>query len=92
MQRGIDTIWPFVGELFAPEESVQDLDGIGVHAERLRESFEVDARRHILAAGLEVPAAPFARGGGRDGIHTEVFGHLLAEMQVLARAHPGATW
>ncbi|MDQ1528869.1 MAG: ring,2-phenylacetyl-CoA epoxidase subunit PaaC [Actinomycetota bacterium] len=93
MQRAVDAIWPFVGELFSPEPALRDLDDdVGVRPELLRESFEEDARRRILDAGLEVPTAPFARGGGRDGIHTEVFGHLLAEMQVLARAHPGATW
>jgi ring-1,2-phenylacetyl-CoA epoxidase subunit PaaC len=30
--------------------------------------------------------------GGRDGLHTEHLGHLLAEMQHLHRSHPGATW
>jgi ring-1,2-phenylacetyl-CoA epoxidase subunit PaaC len=29
---------------------------------------------------------------GRDGVHTEAFGYLLAELQSVARAHPGATW
>ena len=31
-------------------------------------------------------------GGGRRGLHTEDLGYLLAEMQHLARSHPGATW
>jgi ring-1,2-phenylacetyl-CoA epoxidase subunit PaaC len=45
-----------------------------------------------VEAGLDVPDVPAARGGGRDGIHSEALGPMLAEMQVLARAHPGAVW
>ena len=48
------------------------------------------------AATLERPqAAPMARVGGkagREGVHTEPFGYLLAELQSVARAHPDATW
>ena len=48
------------------------------------------------AATLDRPgAAPMARvagKSGRDGVHTEAFGYLLAELQSVARAHPGATW
>jgi ring-1,2-phenylacetyl-CoA epoxidase subunit PaaC len=48
------------------------------------------------AATLDRPGnAPMARvagKSGRDGVHTEAFGYLLAELQSLARAHPGATW
>ncbi len=32
------------------------------------------------------------QSGGRYGRHTESFSLLIGEMQVLARAHPGATW
>jgi len=31
-------------------------------------------------------------GGGRDGVHTEAMAELLAELQGVARAYPGATW
>jgi len=50
----------------------------------------------LAAATLDRPqAAPMARvagRSGRDGVHTEPFGYLLAELQSLARAHPDATW
>ena len=41
---------------------------------------------------LELPDVPYPQAGGRDGIHGEGLGHLLAEMQYLQRAHPGAEW
>jgi len=43
-------------------------------------------------ATLEVPADNGRREGGRGGSHTEHLSYLLAEMQVLHRAHPGAKW
>jgi ring-1,2-phenylacetyl-CoA epoxidase subunit PaaC len=41
---------------------------------------------------MERPADGWRPAGGRDGVHTEHLSRLLAEMQVLHRAHPGATW
>jgi ring-1,2-phenylacetyl-CoA epoxidase subunit PaaC len=46
----------------------------------------------IDGATLALPEVAPATGGGRRGLHTESFGYLLAEMQHLARSHPGATW
>jgi ring-1,2-phenylacetyl-CoA epoxidase subunit PaaC len=43
-------------------------------------------------ATLVIPKDGFSPRGGRIGRHTEHLGHMLAEMQSLARAHPGATW
>jgi ring-1,2-phenylacetyl-CoA epoxidase subunit PaaC len=43
-------------------------------------------------AGLTIPSDPFQRTGGRMGFHTDDLGHLLAEMQWLARSMPGAPW
>jgi ring-1,2-phenylacetyl-CoA epoxidase subunit PaaC len=49
--------------------------------------------RDVLAeATLTTPAAAFPARGGRRGRHTEHLGHMLAEMQIVARSHPGATW
>ena len=59
---------------------------------------EVDAvlDQVLAAATLDRPgAAPLARiagRAGRDGVHTEALGYVLAEMQSVARAHPDATW
>ncbi|GAB3119306.1 1,2-phenylacetyl-CoA epoxidase subunit PaaC [Glaciibacter psychrotolerans] len=68
------------------------LVGIAADLEGMRAEFETRSVWHIEQAGLSVPRTPPARGGGRRGVHSEAFGPLLAEMQVLARAHPGASW
>jgi len=46
----------------------------------------------LAEATLERPDGGWQPGGGRRGVHTEHLGYLLAEMQVLHRAHPGARW
>ncbi|KQW05812.1 phenylacetate-CoA oxygenase [Leifsonia sp. Root4] len=92
MQRGLDAMWPFADELFREEPQAGALPGIAADSERMRAAFDALVPTLITDAGLSVPTAAPARGGGRDGVHSEAFGPLLAEMQVLARAHPGASW
>jgi ring-1,2-phenylacetyl-CoA epoxidase subunit PaaC len=93
----IGDAWPYVEELFEDDELVERLAEAGVAAlpSTLRPAFD-DVIAPVLAeAALELPTgrtAFVASGGGRRGIHTEHLGPLLAEMQVLARAHPGASW
>ena len=51
------------------------------------------ALRHVLAeATLTIPDGKFAHKGGKRGIHTEHLGYILADMQFLQRAYPGASW
>jgi ring-1,2-phenylacetyl-CoA epoxidase subunit PaaC len=92
MQRGLDTMWAFVGELFSEDPLAAGLDGIAVDPRQLRPAFDALVPRLVTESGLTVPQTPMARGGGRLGQHTESLGPMLAEMQVLARAHPGASW
>lgn len=92
MQRGLDAMWPFAEELFREEPQAGALPGIAADSTRMRAAFDALVPTLITDAGLSVPTTAPARGGGRDGVHSEAFGPLLAEMQVLARAHPGASW
>jgi ring-1,2-phenylacetyl-CoA epoxidase subunit PaaC len=92
MQRGLEIIWPFADELFRPDPFAADLPGVAVDPQQLRAAFDDVVLRLIVDAGLTVPTVSPAQGGGRVGRHSEALGPMLAEMQVLARAHPGATW
>ncbi|UYM06482.1 1,2-phenylacetyl-CoA epoxidase subunit PaaC [Solicola gregarius] len=96
MVDGLARSWPYVGELFDTHPVESSLAGTAVDPTDVRAEFD-DALATVLgAAALERPDAPFAQsvGGkaGRDGVHTETMGHLLAEMQSVARAHPMGTW
>nr|WP_202534959.1 1,2-phenylacetyl-CoA epoxidase subunit PaaC [Streptomyces sp. SID4923] len=90
MQRAVDALWRFTGELFQPIEGV-DADWQALHSRWLEAVTDVLGR-----ATLTVPTGPqsgaWTAGAGRQGIHTESFGRMLAEMQHLHRSHPGASW
>ena len=94
MQAGLTRVWPYVEEMFRTDPLQQALaaDGVAVDAAELLPAWT----RHLTAvlgeATLTWPQVLPAPGGGRRGLHTEQLGHLLAEMQYLARCHPGAQW
>jgi len=92
MQAGLDAMWPFVDELFREDPFAAAAGDAAVDPRTLRPAFEATVPQLIGEAGLEVPTVAPARGGGRSGVHAEAFGPMLAEMQVLARQHPGASW
>ena len=92
MLKGLELTWPYVDELFDDDELIERLEGIAVRPSSLRAEFDARIAEVLAEAELEVHAVPRARGGGRAGRHSEYLGFVLAEMQVLAREHPGATW
>jgi len=98
MQAAIDDAWRFTGELFADDAVDQDVAarGIGCDLSALREPWIAHVRDVLEEATLTVPddaaANHLAYRGGRQGRHTEALGYVLAEMQYLPRAYPGATW
>jgi len=94
MLIAIDDIWPYVGELFVDEPLTDRLtsEGIAVRPSALRERFDGVIAAVFTEAELTVPEGFVSSGGGRRGRHFSTLGYLLAEMQVLARQHPGATW
>jgi len=96
MQAALAVVWPLVGELFRPHPVEAALPGVAVDPATLRGDVDIVLDTVLATATLDRPnTAPMAgvRGRyGRDGLHTEAFGYILAEMQSVARAHPGATW
>jgi len=92
MIRALADTWPYVDELFRDEPLVARLPGVAVAPSALREPFDRVIGAVLAEADLEVPAGSVSSAGGRRGVHDPELGFLLAEMQVLARRHPGATW
>jgi ring-1,2-phenylacetyl-CoA epoxidase subunit PaaC len=90
--RAIGDIWPYADELFRDEPPIGELDGIAVRPSTLRAGFDDVIATVFREADLEVPDISPSSAGGRRGEHSPQLGFLLAEMQVLARQHPGATW
>ncbi|MGO9078165.1 MAG: 1,2-phenylacetyl-CoA epoxidase subunit PaaC [Streptosporangiaceae bacterium] len=92
MQAGLDHVWPHVDELFAPDEAAAALPGVAADPAALRPGWQRYVGPVLTQATLAAPEPRWHARGGRDGLHTEHLGHLLAEMQHLHRSHPGATW
>lgn len=92
MIAGLKLTWPYVEELFTDYPLIDDIGDAGVRPSTLREPFDAAVRAVLDEAELQLPAVPGSVGGGRLGRHSEHLGYILAEMQVLAREHPGASW
>ena len=93
-QAALDALWRFTGELFASDDVERTVAaaGVGVEPESLRARWDATVREVLTEATLQLPTGAFMVRGGRTGRHTEHLGHMLAEMQIVARSHPGATW
>lgn len=91
MERALINTWPYLRELFRDDELHDRFDAVP-RASALEEPV-MDVLRQVLAeAELDEPQTPQSSGDGRHGNHSTHLGPLLAEMQVLARRHPGASW
>lgn len=94
IRRSVTELWRFTGEMF----NVDDVDarmarlGVAPLPSELRPRWDGVVSDVLERAGLERPADEFFVRGGRVGQHTEYLGHLLAEMQIVARSHPGVEW
>ena len=98
MQKALDNLWPYTGEMFAVDAVDRVLIDAGAAADApaLYEPWLAAVSAALEAATLALPASEWMQGahgrGGKQGFHTEHLGHLLAEMQFLQRAYPGAQW
>lgn len=93
-QAAVDLLWPYTGELFMQPSDESELVDAGIIADvsALEGRWRTTVDDVLSRATLTVPAVNWMQRGGRAGVHTEHLGHMLAEMQSVARAHPGATW
>lgn len=88
----LDDTWPYLDELYRDEPLHDRLAGVAVRPSSLRGRVDAVLATVLADEDVPVPAVPGSSAGGRRGIHHPAFGPLIAEMQVLARRHPGATW
>ena len=93
-QRALDELWRFTGELFMADGVETGLAGerLAVDPSTLETKWREQVEQVIAAATLVRPEDGWMARGGRTGHHTEHLGRMLAEMQILPRSNPGATW
>jgi ring-1,2-phenylacetyl-CoA epoxidase subunit PaaC len=93
-QKAVNHLWRFTGELFQADDvdrAMRD-EGIGADLDAIKPKWNDIVTDVLNRATLVVPNDPPAMTGGRRGRHTEHLGHMLSEMQIVARSHPGAAW
>lgn len=93
-QKALDDLWRFTPEMFRPDAVDIEMQehGIGPDLTALKPQWDGVVREVMGRSTLVMPADSYMIGGGRNGKHTEFLGHMLAEMQIVARSHPGAEW
>ncbi len=94
MIAGLDEFYGYTGELFETSAGEAGLVAEGVAPDRraIRPIWKATIGRVLAEAGLDLPRDRAMQTGGRAGRHSEHLSHMLGDMQVLARAHPEATW
>lgn len=95
MQAAVDRLWAYSGEAFIDDDIDRDAAATGIAPlpSSLREAWLDYVSKVFAQATLQLPPADaWMQSGGRQGRHSEHLGYLLAEMQFLQRAYPGAQW
>jgi ring-1,2-phenylacetyl-CoA epoxidase subunit PaaC len=93
-QKAVSELWRFTAEMFqadAVDRAMKD-EGIGADLDAIKPKWDSVVTDVLNRATLAIPSDPPAMTGGRRGRHTEHLGHMLSEMQIVARSHPGAEW
>lgn len=94
MQQALNGVWRFTRELFDVDAVELELieQGIAVDVRELKDEWEATVRDALQDACLQLPEEDAFRTGGKQGLHTEHLGPMLAEMQYLQRIYPALQW
>jgi ring-1,2-phenylacetyl-CoA epoxidase subunit PaaC len=94
MQAAIDDRWPYIGELFNTSEADKAAlaAGYGADLSMIRSQWDERVKAVLDEAKLKMPTATWMHRGGKEGVHSEHLGYILAEMQYMQRAYPGMEW
>lgn len=94
MQIAINDLWEYTGEFFIPTEIETKAFELGIAAdvENLKPLWLEKVKAIIEQATLTIPSQNFQQNGGKNGLHSEHLGFILAEMQFMQRAYPGVEW
>lgn len=94
MQKAIEDLWMYTGELFEMDyvDEILLSAGVAVDKTSVKDKWNQSVTKTILEATLNLPVQKYMQTGSRKGIHTECLGHILSEMQYLQRAYPDAKW
>ena len=94
IQLSLNNIWKYTGELFEMDELDNKMlkNQIGVDNKELKKQWDIIVNETLEKAKLNRPEDGFMMTGSKNGIHTELLGKILSEMQYIPRAYPDAKW
>ena len=91
MQKALKELWPYTGEMFV-NASYETGNAAAVDCSSLKEDWLKKVSAVLQEATLEQPVNVFMQSGGKEGVHTEHLGFILAELQYLQRTYPNSVW
>lgn len=93
-EKALKQLWLYMPELFESDavEAEASASGLGPAWSELREPWLAEMQQVLDAAGLASPKEAAFRSTGKQGVHSEHMGFILAEMQHLQRSYPGGVW
>jgi ring-1,2-phenylacetyl-CoA epoxidase subunit PaaC len=93
-QQSLNDLWEYTDDLFAMNEVDEKLmlDDIAIDLNDIKPLWNNTINEVLERATLTRPEDSFMQKGSLSGMHSEVLGHLLSEMQFLPRAYPNAKW
>jgi len=94
LQDAVNELWRYTGELFVSDDVERRLvqQKVAVDSSAIEARWREQVNEVLGRAGIQPPEVKWMQRGGRAGQHTEHLSHMLAEMQILQRQHPGASW
>ena len=94
IQKSLNNIWKYTGEFFEMDELDEKIlkEKVGVNNKDLKKDWDKLVDETLIKAKLKRPEDGYMMTGSRKGIHTEMLGKILSEMQYLPRAYPDAKW
>ncbi|SRX76236.1 1,2-phenylacetyl-CoA epoxidase subunit PaaC [Aequorivita antarctica] len=94
MQEAIDDLWRCTDELFfmTDAENAMVKEGIGIDVSSFKGKYYKEVSEVLKEATLTIPENKYFTKGGKEGIHTEHMGYILADLQYMQRTYPNMTW
>jgi ring-1,2-phenylacetyl-CoA epoxidase subunit PaaC len=94
MQEAIDYLWRYTDELFfmSEAENAMAKEGIGIDVSTFKEKYYAEVSEILKEATLSIPENKYFTKGGKEGVHTEHMGYILADLQYMQRTYPNMTW
>ncbi len=94
MQNAINDLWTFTDELFHQTDADKAMveAGIGVDVTKLKVSYYETVTAILTESTLQIPDLKYFQKGGKQGIHSEHMGYLLADLQYMQRTFPNMNW